>query len=239
MLTDAHQLERRGAIVRILRGWPGAQAGRPRAPAEERGSRGHAVLDQPRPARAGRAQGERPLRAAAGGGDARQRRLRHAGAVRARASHAPGPRSPCCAPPSAPRRASRWPSTRRDWPEVVGTISGDDTIFIATANLRAQQAADRAPAHPLPGLNTMSSYVRPGRQAHRARLFRRPRHLVPACPGSPSNYGRPVITVTVDTGGIDAAGRAHAGASARARSAPSSTTRSMRAPTTSSRCCAS
>ncbi len=29
---------------------------------------------------------------------------------------------------------------RADWPEVVGTISGDDTIFIATANLRAQNA---------------------------------------------------------------------------------------------------
>lgn len=25
------------------------------------------------------------------------------------------------------------------WPEVVGTISGDDTIFIATANLRSQR----------------------------------------------------------------------------------------------------
>jgi transcriptional regulator of arginine metabolism len=25
------------------------------------------------------------------------------------------------------------------WPEVAGTISGDDTIFIATANARAQQ----------------------------------------------------------------------------------------------------
>ena len=27
-----------------------------------------------------------------------------------------------------------------DWPEVVGTISGDDTIFIATDDARAQQA---------------------------------------------------------------------------------------------------
>ena len=26
-----------------------------------------------------------------------------------------------------------------EWPEVAGTISGDDTIFIATANLRAQE----------------------------------------------------------------------------------------------------
>jgi transcriptional regulator of arginine metabolism len=28
---------------------------------------------------------------------------------------------------------------RAEWPEVSGTISGDDTIFIATANARAQQ----------------------------------------------------------------------------------------------------
>jgi len=27
---------------------------------------------------------------------------------------------------------------RAEWPEVAGTISGDDTIFIATANSRAQ-----------------------------------------------------------------------------------------------------
>ena len=27
---------------------------------------------------------------------------------------------------------------KAEWPEVVGTISGDDTIFIATANTRAQ-----------------------------------------------------------------------------------------------------
>ena len=28
---------------------------------------------------------------------------------------------------------------KAEWPEVAGTISGDDTIFIATANARAQQ----------------------------------------------------------------------------------------------------
>jgi transcriptional regulator of arginine metabolism len=28
---------------------------------------------------------------------------------------------------------------KAEWPEVAGTISGDDTIFIATANVRAQQ----------------------------------------------------------------------------------------------------
>ena len=29
---------------------------------------------------------------------------------------------------------------KAEWPEVAGTISGDDTIFIATANSRAQEA---------------------------------------------------------------------------------------------------
>jgi len=29
---------------------------------------------------------------------------------------------------------------RAEWPEVAGTLSGDDTIFIATANARAQAA---------------------------------------------------------------------------------------------------
>ena len=28
---------------------------------------------------------------------------------------------------------------RAEWPEVAGTISGDDTIFIATAHARAQE----------------------------------------------------------------------------------------------------
>ena len=28
---------------------------------------------------------------------------------------------------------------KAQWPEVAGTLSGDDTIFIATSNLRAQQ----------------------------------------------------------------------------------------------------
>jgi transcriptional regulator of arginine metabolism len=28
---------------------------------------------------------------------------------------------------------------KAEWPEVVGTISGDDTIFIATADGRAQR----------------------------------------------------------------------------------------------------
>ena len=51
------------------------------------------------------------------------------------------------------------------------------------------------------------------------------------------NYQRPIITVTVDTGGIDARTAATL-LERRASSARLSITRSMRVPTTSSRCCA-
>ena len=53
------------------------------------------------------------------------------------------------------------------------------------------------------------------------------------------NYGRPIITVTVDTGGIDAAGAKTLAGAFEGATAPSSITRSTRARTTSSRCCAS
>jgi argininosuccinate synthase len=49
------------------------------------------------------------------------------------------------------------------------------------------------------------------------------------------NYGRPVITVTVDTGGIDAAARRR-WRNVRRPTAPSRITRSTRAPSISSRC---
>ena len=42
-------------------------------------------------------------------------------------------------------------------------------------------------------------------EAHRSRLFRRPRHLLPGALAE-GQLRRPIITVTVDTGGIDAAG---------------------------------
>ena len=45
--------------------------------------------------------------------------------------------SPCCGPPSARRRRGAVAIDQAGWPEVAGTISGDDTIFIATADPRA------------------------------------------------------------------------------------------------------
>ena len=158
---------------------PGAHSRRAGAPAEEGGPRGHAVLHQPRPARAGRAQGAAAATCC--------RRTRSpaptATSARWRSSCArcapPAPRSPWCAPPSAPRRASRWPSTRPTGRKSPARISGDDTIFIATAGrcgrsselierLRtalsglnhATNAADRAPSpscSPIPAASTPRS----------------------------------------------------------------------------------
>ena len=65
--------------------------------------------------------------------------------------------------------------------------------------------ARRPPAHPVPGLSMATPLLANGRHAHRARLLRRAGHLVPGAVAQPSTSGRPVITVTVDTGGIDAA----------------------------------
>ena len=72
---------------------------------------------------------------------------------------------------------------KAEWPEVVGTISGDDTIFIATQDARRPAAPGRAPPFPVPDLTTMSKNPNAGAQAHRARLFRRPGHLLPGALG--------------------------------------------------------
>ena len=89
----------------------------------------------------------------------------------------------------------------------------------------------------LPSL-TMPNDCFNGRQAHRPRLFRRPRHLVPRAVGGgelrPADHHRHRRHRRHRRAGGEARWR-----SARRRSAPSSITSSMRARTTSSRCCAS
>ena len=127
---------------------------------------------------------------------------------------------------------------KAQWPEVAGTISGDDTIFIATANARAPAGTrSRACARSFGSEPCPSPRSRPGATpivlAYSGGLDTS--FLVPWIA---ENQGRPVITVTVDTGGIDAAAARTLARARRARWAPSSTTRSMRARTTSSRCCA-
>src|SRR5712671_2254792 len=106
MLSDAHQLERRGAIVRILRdGLVRKQTDLVRLLKKE----GHGATQS-----------------------SISRDLRDLGVLKASGRYvlppdeltcancgAPAPRSPCCAPLSAPRRASPWRSTRpsgRKWP---------------------------------------------------------------------------------------------------------------------------
>ena len=95
---------------------------------------------------------------------------------------------------------------KAEWPEVVGTISGDDTIFIATANARAQRRARRAAcAH---SSESESHHVQHCRQRGRKPIvlaYSGGLDTSFLVPWVAENYRRPVITVTVDTGGIDAA----------------------------------
>jgi transcriptional regulator of arginine metabolism len=137
MLTDAHQLERRGAILRILRsGLVGKQADLVRLLKKE----GHPVTQS-----------------------SISRDLRDLGVLKARGryvlppdevTHANGDfgtltqfvRELRSAGPSitvlrttiGAAQSVAVAIDKAQWPEVAGTISGDDTIFIATANARAQ-----------------------------------------------------------------------------------------------------
>ncbi len=90
------------------------------------------------------------------------------------------------------------------WHEVAGTMSGDDTIFIATADARAQARVLERLARSFWSLNKDAVSMNPGAKpivlAYSGGLDTS--FLVPWLE---DNYGRPVITVTVDTGGIDAA----------------------------------
>ena len=138
MLTEAHQLERRGAIVRILRDAAVRrqadlvrllkQAGHDATQSSiSRDLRDLGVL---------KASGRYVLppdeqrRANGDFGTLRQfvRQLRRAG------SSLTVLRTTIGAAQSVAVAIDK-----AEWPEVAGTISGDDTIFIATASARAQQ----------------------------------------------------------------------------------------------------
>ncbi len=139
MLTDAHQLERRGAIVRILRsGSVRKQSDLVRLLKKE----GHEATQSSisrdfRDLGVLKAAGRYvlpPEPAAQANGDFGTlaqfvRELRPAGtSITVLRTTIGAAQSVAVAIDTA------------QWPEVAGTISGDDTIFIATATLRDQQA---------------------------------------------------------------------------------------------------
>ena len=153
MLTDAQQLERRDAIVRILRdGLVRKQADLVRLLQEGRATRSRSP---PSAATCATSACSRPAAAMC----CRRMRSRAPTAISARW------RSSCASLRSAGPSITVVRTTigaaqsvavaidKAEWPEVVGTISGDDTIFIATADQRAQARTHRAPAHALSGLN--------------------------------------------------------------------------------------
>jgi len=137
MLTDAHQLERRAALVRILRG---GGVGRQAELVRLLKRAGHAVTQSSvsRDLRdlgvlkaRGRyvLPGEEVTRANGDFGSLAQfvRGLRRA-----------GPALTVLRTTIGAAQSVAVAIDRAQWPEVVGTLSGDDTIFIATASARAQ-----------------------------------------------------------------------------------------------------
>ena len=138
MLSDAHQLQRRGAIVRLLRdGLVRKQADLVRLLKKE----GHAVNQSSisrdlRDLGVSKASGRYVLppdevtRANGDFGTLTQfvRGLRSA-----------GPSLTVVRTTIGAAQSVAVAIDKAQWPEVAGTISGDDTIFIATADLRAQQ----------------------------------------------------------------------------------------------------
>jgi transcriptional regulator of arginine metabolism len=137
MLTDAHQLERRAALLRILRG---GGVGRQAELVRLLRRAGHAVTQSSvsRDLRdlgvlkaRGRyvLPGEEVTRANGDFGSLAQfvRGLRRA-----------GPALTVLRTTIGAAQSVAVAIDRAQWPEVAGTLSGDDTIFIATASARAQ-----------------------------------------------------------------------------------------------------
>ena len=137
MLTDAHQLERRGAIVRILRSAPvrkqqelvrllkkaGLDATQSSISRDLRDlgvlkASGRYVLP---PDEVTRANGDFATLAQF------VRQVRRA-----------GPSITVLRTTIGAAQSVAVAIDRAEWPEVAGTLSGDDTIFIATASARAQ-----------------------------------------------------------------------------------------------------
>jgi transcriptional regulator of arginine metabolism len=138
MLTDAHQLERRGAILRILRsGLVGKQADLVRLLKKE----GHAVTQSSvsrdlRDLGVLKARGRYVLPA-----DEVSRANGDFGTLTqfVRELRSAGPSITVLRTTIGAAQSVAVAIDKAQWPEVAGTLSGDDTIFIATANARGQQ----------------------------------------------------------------------------------------------------
>ena len=140
MLTDAQQVERRNAIVRILRdGLVRKQEDLVRLLKKE----GHEVTQS------SVSRDLRDLGVLKASGryvlppdevDARQRRFRRRWRSSCAGCKRAGPSLTVLRTTIGAAQSVAVAIDRAEWPEVAGTISGDDTIFIATANARAQDA---------------------------------------------------------------------------------------------------
>jgi transcriptional regulator of arginine metabolism len=138
VLTEAHQLERRGAIVRILRdGLVRRQTDLVRLLKQA----GHAATQSSisrdlRDLGVLKASGRYVLPA-----DEQRRANGDFGALRqfVRTLRRAGPTITVLRTTIGAAQSVAVAIDKAEWPEVAGTISGDDTIFIATASERAQQ----------------------------------------------------------------------------------------------------
>ena len=138
MLTDAEQLERRAAIVRILReGLVRKQADLVRLLKKE----GHAVTQSSisrdlRDLGVLKASGRYVLPP-----EEQRRTNGDFGALRqfVRTLRRAGPTITVLRTTIGAAQSVAVAIDKAEWPDVAGTISGDDTIFIATANARAQE----------------------------------------------------------------------------------------------------
>ncbi|HEX4648742.1 MAG TPA: hypothetical protein VH111_07950 [Steroidobacteraceae bacterium] len=138
MLTDAHQLERRGAIVRLLRAGPVRRQEDLVRLLRKEGydSTQSSISRDLRDLGVLKASGRYVLppdevtRANGDFGALSQfvRQLRRA-----------GPSITVVRTTIGAAQSVAVAIDRAEWPEVAGTISGDDTIFIATANARSQE----------------------------------------------------------------------------------------------------
>jgi transcriptional regulator of arginine metabolism len=138
VLTDAHQLERRGAIVRLLRAGPVRRQEDLVRLLRKEGydSTQSSISRDLRDLGVLKASGRYVLppdevtRANGDFGALSQfvRQLRRA-----------GPSITVVRTTIGAAQSVAVAIDRAEWPEVAGTISGDDTIFIATANARSQE----------------------------------------------------------------------------------------------------